>query len=93
MLGKNRRHTLTLVQVLARRWRQKLHRHLRADLALAHLLLDRFWKQFDQSQPPRYPTHAAVELPRQFLQAIAEALLHLRQQPPHFQRGLMFGKA
>ena len=91
MLGEDCRHALTLVKILPRRRRQKLHRYLRADLALAHLLLDRFRKQLDQRQPPRYPAHAAIELPRQFLQDVAEALLHLRQQPAHFQRALVFG--
>lgn len=47
LLGEDCRHALTLVQILPCRRRQKLHRHLRADLAVAHLLLDRFRKQFD----------------------------------------------
>jgi len=93
MLGENGRHPLAIPQALARHRRQKLHRHLRRDLALAHLLLDRFRQQFHQRQPPRNPRHAAVESPRQLLQAVTESFFHLGQQPAHFQRGLMFGKA
>jgi len=42
MLGEDRRHALAVVQILPRRRRQKLHRHLGVDLAVAHLLLNRF---------------------------------------------------
>ena len=70
----------------ARHRHQILHRHLRRDLALAHLLLDRFRQQLHQRQPPRHPAHAAIEPARQLLQPVAEALLQLRQQPAYFQR-------
>jgi hypothetical protein len=40
MLRKNGGHPLAILQALAGYWHQKLHRHLRPDLALAHLLLD-----------------------------------------------------
>ena len=60
-----------------------------ASLAFAHLLLDRFRQQLHQRQPPRYPTRAAVEAARQFIQSIAEALLHLRQQPALFERAFL----
>jgi hypothetical protein len=93
MLGEDRRHAQAVLQTLARRRRQKLHRHLRADFARAHLLLNRFRQKLNQRQPPRHPTHTAIEPPRQLLQAVAEALFHLGQQPTHFQRGLVFGKA
>ena len=93
MLGKYRRHPLAVLQALPRHRHQKLHRHLRRDLALAHLLLDRFWQQFHQCQPPAHPAHAAIEPPRQLLQAVAETLFHLRQQPPCLQRGFVFGQA
>ena len=42
MLGKHRRHPLAIFQVDAGHRHQKLHRHMRADLTLPHLLLDRF---------------------------------------------------
>lgn len=42
MLGENGCHALAVLQALACHRHQKLHRHLRRDLALAHLLLDRF---------------------------------------------------
>ena len=92
MLGEDRGHALTILQALACRRHQKLHRHLRQDLALAHLLLDCFRQEFHQGQPPRYPAHAAVEAARQLIEAVAEALLQLRQQPPLFQRGLVFAQ-
>ena len=40
MLGEDCRHALAILQALPRHRHQKLHRHLRRDLALAHLLLD-----------------------------------------------------
>jgi hypothetical protein len=68
MLSEDRRHALAVLQALARHRCQKLHGHLCCDLALAHLLLDRFRQQFHQGQPPRNPAHPAVELPRQLFQ-------------------------
>jgi hypothetical protein len=77
---------------LARHRHQKLQRHLRQDLALAYLLLDRFRQNLHQRQPPRYPAHAAIEPARQLIEPVAEALLQLGQQPAHLQRGLVFGQ-
>jgi hypothetical protein len=79
MLGEDRCHLLAILQALAGYRYQKLHRHLRRDLAFPHLLLDRLRQQFHQCQPPRYPCHATIEPPRQLIQAVAETLLHLRQ--------------
>ena len=93
VLGEDRGHPLAILQALARHRHQKLHRHLRQDLALAHLLLDRFRQNLHQRQPPRYPAHAAVEPARQLVEPVAEALLQLRQQPAHLQRGLVFGQS
>jgi hypothetical protein len=61
MLGEDRRHPLAILQTLACYGHQKLQRHLRQNLALAHLLLNRFWQNFHQCQPSRYPTHTAIE--------------------------------
>jgi len=47
MLGKDTCHPLTIFQALAGYRHQKLHRHLRRNLALAHLPLDRFWQQLN----------------------------------------------
>ena len=52
MLGKNRCHSLAIFQALAGHRHQKLHGHLRRDLAVAHLLLNGFRQQFHQRQPP-----------------------------------------
>jgi hypothetical protein len=73
----------------ARYRHQILDRQLRGDPAFAHLLLDGFRQQLDQRQAPRHPTHAAVEALRQLLQRVAQALLHLRQQPALFQRAFL----
>ena len=48
MLDKDRGHPLAIVQALACRRHQKLQRHLRQDLALAHLLLDRLRQNLHQ---------------------------------------------
>jgi hypothetical protein len=92
VLGEDRCHPLAIVQALACHRHQKLQGHLRQNLALPHLLLNGFRQNLDQRQPPRYPAHAAVEPARQLIQAVAEALLQLRQQPPHLQRRLVFGQ-
>ena len=82
-------HLRTLLQADARYRHQILHGQLRGDLAFAHLLLDGFRQQFHQRQAPRHPTHAAVEAARQFLQRVAQALLHLPQQPALLQRAFL----
>ena len=91
MFGEDRRHSLAVLRALTRHRHQKLHRHLCQDLALAHLLLDGLSQKFRQRQPPRYPTHTTIETARQLIQSVAEALLHLGQQPAHLQRTLVFG--
>ncbi len=93
LLGEDRRHALAVLQALPRHRNQELHGHLRRNLALPHLLLDRFRQKLHQRQPPRHPRHAAIQPPRQLIQAVAETLLHLLEQPTHFQRGFVFGKA
>ena len=93
MLGKDRGHALAILQTLPRHRHQKLHCRLRRDLALAHLLLDRFRQKFHQGQPPGNPAHAAIEPSRQFIDAVAETLLQLSKQPAHLQGGFLFGKA
>jgi hypothetical protein len=52
MLGEDGRHALAVLQPLPRHRHQKLHRHLRRDVALAHLLLDRLRQKLHQRQPP-----------------------------------------
>jgi hypothetical protein len=42
LLGEDGRHALAILQALPHHRQQKLHRHLRRDLAFANLLLDRF---------------------------------------------------
>lgn len=91
MLGQDGRHALAILQALPRHRYQKLHGHLRRDLALAYLLLDPVRQKLYQRQPPAHPTHAAIEPPRQLFQAVAETLLQFLQQPPHLQGGLLFG--
>lgn len=85
MPGECGGHALTILHADARRRNQALHRQLRCDGSLAHLLLDGFWQEFHQCQPPRHPTLAAVEPPCQFLDRVAIALLHLHQQPALLQ--------
>jgi len=65
---------------------------MRRDLAGANALLHGFGKLFHQSQSARDPAHAAIESPRQFLQAIAETSSQFLKQPSFFQRGFRFGK-
>ena len=89
MRDESRRHARAVVGADSRHRHQILHRHLRREFSFAYLLLDRFRQQLHQRQPPRHPTGAAVEAACQFIQAIAEALLHLRQQPALFERAFL----
>ena len=91
--GEAFRHALAILQVHPRHRHQKLHGGMRREGALAHLLLNGFRQQFHQRQAARHPTHAAIKLPRQLFQAIAETLFQLRQQPTLFQRGVALGGA
>jgi hypothetical protein len=93
ILRESRSHPSAVFQADARHRHQIFHRHVRRDSALAHLLLDRLRQEFNQRQPSRHPTYAAVKAAPQFLQTIAEVLLHLRQQPPLFQCGLVIGES
>jgi hypothetical protein len=74
VLGEDRRHPLAIFQVLPCHRHQKLQRHLRRNLAFAHLLLDRFRQNFHQCQPSRHPTRTAIEPARQLLQPVTETL-------------------
>jgi len=89
LFDEDRGQALTVIGVDARHRHQVLHRHLRGDLAVAHVLLDRFRQQFDQRQPARDPTGASIEPPRQFVERIVEALFHLREQPALFERAFL----
>jgi len=92
-LGENVGHPPAVFQTLARHRRQKLQRHLRWDLPLPHLLLNRLRQNLHQRQSPRHPAHTAIKAAGQLLQPVSEALLQLRQKPAHFQRRLRFGEA
>jgi hypothetical protein len=59
--GKALRHALAVVRTRPRHRHQELHRHVRRDRAIAHLLLHTVGKQLHQTHPPRYPTRAAIE--------------------------------
>jgi hypothetical protein len=82
-------HARAVVGADSRHRHQILHRHLRRQFSFAYLLLDCFRQQLHQRQSPRYPTGAAVEAARQFVESIAEALRHLRQQPALFERAFL----
>jgi hypothetical protein len=79
MLREDRRHLLAILQALARHRHQKLQRHLRQNLAPAHLPLDGFWQNLHQRQPPRYPARTAIKPARQLVEPVVEAPLQLRQ--------------
>jgi len=83
-------HLFAVTEIGARHRYEELHGHMRSDLALAHLLLDRVRKEFDQCQAPRNPAPATVKPPGQFVEAVAEALFEFRQQPALLQGCLAF---
>ncbi len=83
-------HLFAVTEIGARHRHEELHGHMRSDLALAHLLLDRVGKEFDQCQAPRNPAPAPVKPPAQFVEAVAEALFQFRQQPALLQGGFAF---
>ncbi len=86
LLREDLRQALALLGIDARRRRQIAHGNLRGDVAVAHLLLDRFRKRFHQRQAARHPRRTAVETPRELVDGIAEFRFHLRQQPALFER-------
>ena len=86
LFDEDRGQTQAIIGIGARHRHQILHRHLRGDLTVAHVLLNRFRQQFDQRHPARHPARAAVKTTRQLVERIVEALFHLRQQPALFER-------
>jgi len=93
ILGQGFGHGLAVLRTGARHRHQVLHRHVGRDRAAAHLLLHALRQQFDQGQPARYPTQAAIKAARQLLQSIAKTSFQFRQQPAFFQRRLPFRHA
>jgi hypothetical protein len=68
LFDEDRGQALAMIGVNARYRHQILHRDLRRDLAVAHLLLNRFRQQIDQRQSARHPARAAIETPRQVVE-------------------------
>jgi hypothetical protein len=68
LFDQDRGQAQAIVGVDPRHRHQILHRHVRGDLAVAHVLLDRFRQQIDQRQTARDPTRAAVESTRQLVE-------------------------
>jgi len=93
MPGQRFGHGPAVLRTGPRYRHQVLHRYVGRDHAAAHLLLHALRQQFDQGQPARYPTQAAIKATRQLLQPIAKAPLQFRQQPAFFQRRLPFRHA
>lgn len=85
-LREDPRQRRALLRIDTRRRGQIAHGDLRSDVAVAHLLLDRFRKRFHQRQPARHPRRTAVETPREIVDCVAEFGFHLRQQPALFER-------
>jgi hypothetical protein len=78
-------HAPAVFRARPRHRHQELHRYVRRDRAIAHLLLHAVGKQLHQAHPTRYPTRAAIETASQLLQPIAEPLLQFNQQPAFFE--------
>ena len=68
LFDEDRGKAQAIIGIHARHRHQILHRHVRGDLAVAHVLLDRFRQQLDQRQAARDPTRAAVESTRQLIE-------------------------
>ena len=81
---------MAVLQTDTRHRHQILHGYLCRDLTRAYLLLYAFRKKLNQRQTARHPTHTAIELAGQLLQAITETLLELGEQPTFFQGALSF---
>ena len=86
-------HAPAVVRLGPRHRDQELHRHMRCDRTVAHLLLHAVGKQLHQPHPARYPTCAAIETPSQLLQPIAEALLQFNQKPALFKCRFVIARA
>ena len=90
--GKPLGHAPAVVRTGPRHRHQQLHRYVRRDRAIAHLLLNTAGKQLHQTHPTRHPTRAAIKTPGQYLQPIAEALFQFHQKPAFFQRRLVIAR-
>lgn len=90
---ERRRHPLAVINAGARHGHEVLHGHVRGDLSLAHLLLDRLRQDLHERQPARDPAHIAIEAPGQRVQVIAEAPFELGQEPALLERRLLLCQA
>ena len=76
---------LARLTIGARHGQQVLHGGVGADLAPAHLLLDRLRQVLHQPQSPRDPARAAIEASGQGLDIHSEALVQLGEKPALFE--------
>ena len=75
-------------RVGARQRHAVLHRGMRDELAVAHVLLNRRGERAHQTQAPRHPADSPVEAPRQVLQRQAVILVQRTQQPALLKRAV-----
>jgi hypothetical protein len=78
----------TVGGVGARQRHEVLHRGMRDDLAVAHLLLNRRGQRADQTQAPGHPADTPVEAPRQMLQRQLVIVVQGAQQPALLERAV-----
>jgi hypothetical protein len=90
VLRKRLGHAWAVLGAGTRHRHQEFHGYMGRDRALAYLLLHALREPLYKRQPARHPTHTAVKPARQLLQAVAETLLELRQQPAFFQSAVLF---
>jgi len=81
MRGDRLHETHTVGRVGARQRHEVLHRGMRDELTVAHVLLNRRGERAHQTQAPRHPADTPVEAPCQVLQRQPVILVQRAQQP------------
>ena len=72
----------------ARQGHEVLHRRMRDQPAVVHVLLDGLGQRAHQTHAARHPAHTAIEPPRQRLQRQAMILMQRAQQPALLERAV-----
>ena len=75
-------------RVGARQRHAVLHRGMRGELAVVHVLLNRRGERAHQTQAPRHPADTPVEASAQVLQRQAVILVQRAQEPPLLERAV-----
>jgi hypothetical protein len=81
MRSNGRGEADTVARVGARQRHQILHRRMRDDVTVAHVLLNRIGEGAQKAETPRHPAHTAIEASRDHVERQSVLLVQRAQQP------------